>query len=211
MAYKRTSLVGKRGGSRSLDFPDRAELWGKWCEGANVFDLAVQFETSPAEIEAAISVTAVELGYPHNHIDPELERFRILEANDRVKSFLIKNLKDSERILAKLNLELRLLQSGEEPEQDSAASTPAEPSKLQGDQRAAYLTFLEVRRAELKTAAALLVEYRATNDQNAQLTGIKRSKPVREPKKIVTDEERLEVLDDAKLREMLEDENPTSN
>lgn len=195
----RHTLAKTAGNVRSLDFGERADLWGKWCQGANVFDLAEEFETSPAEIEAAISLTAAELGYPRNHIDPELERFRILEASDRMKAFLIRNLKDSERVLKDLNAARRVVLNDRDlPE-------------LKKEERATYRELMDARHAELKSVVGLMTEYRTTNDFIAQLTGIKRSKPTREPKKVVTDEERLEILDDAKLRELAGDENTASS
>ena len=188
---QKQSLLSRKGHPRTLNFEERVAVWEKYVKGSNVFGLAVEFETNPAEIEDCINRTAAELGFPHNHVDPELERFRILEASDQIKSALVKCLDESNRILIELNKTRKKIKSDKDLDE-------LEPANLKN-----YLVLMEARQNEMKQVISIIAEYRTTNTFIANLLGINRTKLKREPKKIATPEELLQGLSEEELQEIV--------
>lgn len=190
------TLAGVTGRARTLTFAERVDAWHRHVQGEDVFTLSIFFETSTAKVQEGLDNVALELGYPHNHIDPELERFKIVTAADQFKSSLIKCLQHSNKILADIIGQLdELTQQGKKKFKN-----------LDLIQKKEYSLLMELRQTELKTVASLMAEFRANNAVIAQLTGINKSKPVRKPKQIRTIEEDLENLTDEQLIELTAEE-----
>lgn len=194
---KQKTLSGLEGRPPVLSFPERVEAWHKHVLGADIFALAVEYGTSAEQVQAGISAVIAELGYPHDHIDPELERFRIVEASERMKVALVKILNESNTILKELNQAREVIKGGMD-------ISDLDDEKGGKNAKMEYFSLLAARQGELKTVVSLLAEYRATNLVIAELTGIKRTKMERKPKKVITPEEQLEGLSTAQLLELAE-------
>jgi hypothetical protein len=190
----RNSLAEFRGMPHVLDFPERVEAWHDHVLGADVFDLSLKFQTSIVEIEDGINAVIAELGFPHTHIDPELERFKIIEASDRMKVAQLGLLKESQKTREHIKKQRTDLKQQREEIHIGKNTTPDELKLLQVLMKAeAELEFRH--QMEVKSTVALMAEYRATNLVIADLTGIKRTKPVRKPKVVKTVEQELEESD----------------
>lgn len=198
---KAKSLTKTEGRPRVLSFAERVEAWHDYTLGANIYELAIKFLTQPNEIQAGIDLVAKELGYPHNHIDPELERFRIVEASDRMKSVQIQLLQKANQTLKEIEQQQSRLKEEREDIHIGRDTSKDELKLLDAIMKAE--AELELRhQSEVKSIVSLMAEYRATNLVIADLTGIKRTKPVRKPKQLPTAEEALENLSDEQLIEL---------
>jgi len=206
---KRTRKLKKKGNSfhgsghsPTLDFTERVEAWHDYTLGSNIYELAKKFQTSVERIEEAIQAAITELGYPHTHIEPELERFRIVEASDRMKSTQIKLLKESIRTLEEIKQQKTQLRAARK-EIHIGKKTSADERALLNQLMAAEAALETRYQLEVKSSVSIMAEYRATNLVIADLTGIKRSKPVRKPKQVQSAEEQLENLTSEQLIEIV--------
>lgn len=193
--HKATTLTKVNGRPRMLTFAERVEAWHEHTLGAGIAELSIKYETSILAVQEALETAAQELGYPENHIDPELERFKIVTAADQMKSAQVKLLQDSNETLKSIKkLQQEIRHQREEIVIDSKSSKDEINLLKELTQIEAQL---ELRKQlEVKSAISIMAEYRATNLVIADLTGIKRTKPVRKPKQVKSAEQ---LLDEANL------------
>ena len=188
-ATKRMSLLSTRGRRRVLDFQEQVSVWTKWCSGANIFDLSVEFKCEPPEIERAINSVAAQRGFPNDHLDPELERFRILELSDWIKNGLTQTLAESHQIIIDLNSARNSIL--QRPIDDQSEPKKRTINQLGESEKKEYFSLVESRQGELKTLTNILAELRNTNSLISDLAGVKKARPKREPKPVATPEDIL--------------------
>lgn len=176
-----------------------AEAWDDYVLGSNILQLALKFKTSPAMIQQALTAIAVELGYPEKHLDPEMERFRGAEASDRTKDSIIK-------ILAESNTVIKDYMDARTVLLDGKTLAELVKSKKAEDQERAKMIFAlnTMRQSELKIVNGYLAEYRQINNFLAEITGVKKIKITRKPKKVTNVEDVIDKLSDDELRALAE-------
>lgn len=190
-------LVGFTGQPKVLTFAERVDAWHKHVQGIDIFELAVEYKTTPEKVQEGLDNVALELGYPHNHIDPELERFKVVSSNYQLRAAIFKAIQYSNKVLNQIIGAANRLTAN-----DTKSLEQLEPDELRS-----YNSLMEARQLETKTVTTLMDKLLAVNAQIAQVTGINKTKPVRKPKAILKPEDALEALGDAELLELIAADN----
>lgn len=194
---KPTGLAGLKGTikegagrPRVLTIQETLKVWNDYVLGADVFDLARELNTSPTEIKAALNLMAAEHGYPDTHLDTEMERFRIVEASDRMKTAITQCIKGSNQIIVDYEAARSKILNG----RNFADLLPEEQAKI--------IALNTARQAELKVVSTFLAEYRQINAAIADVTGVRRSRPTRKQKVVKGIEQVMESMSDDDLKRM---------
>lgn len=171
------------------------EAWNDYVLGANVLQIALKFRSSPTLVEEALTAVATELGFPDKHLDPEMERFRIAEASDRIKDSITRILGDSNTVIASYTTATKAL-LGKQTLTDLLQSEDVSDQ----DKVKTILALNAARQAELKVVNVYLAEYRQINNTIADITGVKKIKIARQMKKVNNAEDVIDKLTDEELK-----------
>lgn len=185
----KTSFSGV-GRPRVLNLQERVEVWKKYCLGTSIFDLSIEYRTNPSEIMFGLELMAKELGFPDRHLDPELERFRIVQASEQMKVAVIQCLDDSNKTLKDLDARL------------ATVKKKLGKDNFSEEDLRKYLKIIETRQNEKSVVAKFLAEFRTINTAIADLAGVRKSKPVAPPKKGPDLHKILDAMTDDEIREL---------
>lgn len=178
------------GRPRELTFEERVAAWDAYVLGTSLYELAQKYDTSLPIIIKNLDLVAAELGFPDTHLDPELERFKLAESSERMKSAVVKCLKDSNSVLKDVNEARKRVKGVKNLEE------------LDDEGQKKYRWLMETRQSEIKIVTALLGEYRAINTCIADLAGVRKQRPKREIKRVNTAEQAIEKLTEAEIRRL---------
>lgn len=174
------------------------EAWDAYVLGANILQIALKFKSSPALVAQALQTVATELGFPEKHLDPEMERFRIAEASDRIKDSITRVLADSNKVLSSYTEATKTLMGKKTLSQLLLSKEADEQEKVK-----AVLALNAARQAELKVVSVYLAEYRQINNTIAEITGVKKIKITRKTKKVNSAEDVIDQLSDDELKALV--------